>query len=172
MADEDWDFDDIDFDDDDESDASAESEDDTGGDPDVTKRLERLEKATGKVVKKLKGDQEQSAEALKAEFLEDATDEIKDLADVFDLESLTSRRQVEKAIEKIKARAAKLNPEANISEPGAESDAFAPPATAGKAGPPSPDEKLNKRLREGKIGIDDFLETFEKAPTGEWSYLS
>jgi len=172
MADEDWDFDDIDFDDD-ESDASAESDDGGASDPAVIERIERLEKATGKVVKKLKGDQEQSAEALKQEFMKDATDEIKDLADVFDLEGLTSRRQVEKAIEKIKARAAKLNPEANIAEPddGAEA-AFAPPATAGKAGPPSPDEKLNRKLREGKVKIDDFLETFKDAPTGEWSYNS
>lgn len=111
------------------------------------------------------------------EFLKEASPEQIELADVF-LDGVTTSTQARKAIDKITARAAKLNPEGHIVDPledGAgdepkHGDAFAPPLEGQAKQPLSKDEELNRKIKAGKVGIDDLMETWETVPTGQWSY--
>jgi len=103
-------------------------------------------------------------------FLKEASPDQLELADIF-LDGVTTGTQAKKAIDKIKARAAKLaGPDAESDDEEPKGQAFAPPMGDGGSAPATDAEKLNKKLKSGKITMKDFQAAWDSTPTGQWSY--
>lgn len=106
-----------------------------------------------------KDEDSQAVGTIVTAFLKDATPEQVELAEIF-LDGCTTPSQTRRAIDKIKARAAKLNPQDNIQPPaGSESDEsdedededdkeFAPPAAGAPITPQTKQDQRRKALVE------------------------
>jgi hypothetical protein len=150
-------------------------------DPAVTKAEDEADDALALLRKQQKAQKHVDKEEREAlgsivtEFLKNASPEQIELADIF-LDGVTTSTQAKKAIDKITARAAKLNPEDHIADPASESEeehedrSFSPPIEGSSGTPLSDGEKMTKKLKSGGVSIGDFMKTWESTPPGQFSY--
>ena len=126
------------------------------GDPNVAAaegaaddEMTKMRKQLAQLTQRFQAEDEQnSVDKIIDDFRKDATPEALEFAEIF-LDGVETRAQAEKAIEKVKARAAKLNPEANIQPPAQSAQAFAPPAEGSPTQPKSEWERTHERALKG-----------------------
>lgn len=142
-----------------------------GAEGDADKDTEKLQKVAQGVKAKLSAsDNETKVAQMQAAFYKEfgGNESVMDLAEVF-LNGVETPTQMEAAINKVKARAAKLGAiKLEAGDDGSDDDetkagALAPPVDNSEGMPDTEGVKLDKQLRSGKMNAVDAFKTFLEA---------